>query len=429
MTPPTARDIIAATNGKRLSVTTLASDIAAHIEAADSAIGAWHFFDPARLTAEANRLDNTPHHGPLHGLPVAIKDVIDTADMPTAYGSALYEGNQPRSDASCVALLRDAGALIVGKTVSTEFAFKAPGKTTHPFDHTRTPGGSSSGSAAAVAAGMVPVALGTQTSGSTIRPAAFCGIVGYKPSFGLIDRTGIKVLADSLDTLGLFARTVDDIALVAAVLSGRPALAHIAAATAPRLAVFRSPCWHLADADAQHSFEQSLLALARAGAVLQEIEDPGDFTALLSAHETVMNWEVPRALAFERLAGAHALQPTTREGIAPVPGLTADTYDAARARADTETHLWAQALEGFDALVTLPARGEAPIGLASTGDPIFNRAWTQLRLPCVTVPAGTGASGLPLGLQLVGAPLADGQLLAAAMMAEEALKEGKNVLF
>lgn len=428
MIPPTARDIVAATTGNHLSVTALAAEIAARIEA-KAAIGAWHFFDPAHLAAEAARLDATPQPGPLHGLPVAIKDVIDTADMPTAYGSALYEGNRPPSDASCVALLRAAGALIVGKTVSTEFAFKAPGKTTHPFDPTRTPGGSSSGSAAAVAAGMVPVALGTQTSGSTIRPAAFCGIVGYKPSFGLIDRTGVKVLADSLDTLGLFARTVDDITLVAAYLSGRPALARIAPATAPRLAVFRSPCWHLADADAQHVFEQSLLTLARAGAVLQEIEDPGDFAALLSAHETVMNWEVPRALAFERLACAHALQPTTREGIAPVPGLTADTYDAARARAAAETHLWAQTLEGFDALVTLPARGEAPIGLASTGDPIFNRAWTQLRLPCVTVPAGTGACGLPLGLQLVGAPLADGQLMATAMMAEEALKQGKHVLF
>lgn len=401
-----------------------ARHVAACIEAKEPAIGAWHFYDAARLAAEAQRLDGLTERGPLHGMPVAIKDVIDTADMPTGYGSALYEGFRPPSDASCVALLREAGALIVGKTVSTEFAFKAPGKTRHPFDPARTPGGSSSGSAAAVAAGMVAVALGTQTSGSTIRPAAFCGIVGYKPSFGLIDRTGIKVLCDSLDTIGFFARTVGDIAMVAALLSGRPSLAEQAAPPAPRLAVFRSPVWHLADADAQAAFAGALSKLARAGARLEELEDPGDFMALLSAHETIMSWEVPRALAYERLAGSHALQPATCEGIAPLAGLTAEAYDAANALVAEQAVRWARALEGFDALLTLPARGEAPRGLASTGDPIFNRGWTQLRLPCVTVPAGTGACGLPLGLQLVGALDTDARLLATARFAENVVGKG-----
>lgn len=405
-----------------ISSAEVARHVAARIEALEPAVGAWHFYDAARLQAEARRLDGLADRGPLHGVPVAIKDVIDTVDMPTGYGSALYEGFRPASDASCVALLRQAGALIVGKTVSTEFAFKGPGKTRHPFDPGRTPGGSSSGSAAAVAAGMVPFALGTQTSGSTIRPAAFCGIVGYKPSFGLIDRTGIKVLADSLDTIGLFARTVGDIAMVAALLSGRPSMAREAALAAPRLAVFRTPFWDLADADAQDAFEESLRKLARGGARLEAIEDPGDFAALLSAHETIMQWEVPRALAYERLAGSHALQPATREGIAPLASLTAEAYDAACALAAAQALRWARALDGFDALVTLPARGEAPEGLASTGDPIFNRGWTQLRLPCVTVPAGHGASGLPLGLQLVGAPGADCLLLAAARTAEILLR-------
>jgi amidase len=401
-----------------LSVAGIANEVAACIDAREPAVGAWHFYDAARLHAEALRLDALTERGPLHGMSVAIKDVIDTVDMPTGYGSALYEGCRPASDASCVALLRAAGALIVGKTVSTEFAFKAPGKTRHPFDPARTPGGSSSGSAAAVAAGMVAFALGTQTSGSTIRPAAFCGIVGYKPSFGLIDRTGIKVLADSLDTIGLFARTVGDIARVAAVLSGRPAMAQEAAPAAPRLVVFRTPFWDLAEADAQRVFEESLSKLAQGGALLEEIDDPGDFGALLSSHETIMNWEVPRALAYERLAGSHALQPATREGIAPLAGLTAEAYEAACALAAAQGLLWARALDGFDALVTLPARGEAPEGLASTGDPIFNRGWTQLRLPCVTVPAGLGASGLPLGLQLVGAAGTDSRLLATARTAE-----------
>jgi amidase len=403
----------------------VARDVAARIEALEPAVGAWHFYDPSRLDAEAQRLDGLAAQGPLHGVSVGVKDVIDTVDMPTGYGSALYEGSRPKADASCVALLREAGALLVGKTVTTEFAFKAPGKTRHPFDPTRTPGGSSSGSAAAVAAGMVRVALGTQTSGSTIRPAAFCGIVGYKPSFGLIDRTGIKVLCDSLDTIGLFARTVADIALVASVLAGRPGMGGVTAPPAPRLAVFRSPSWDLADADAQRAFEASLRVLAHHGARLEEIDDPGDFGKLLLAHETIMAWEVPRALAYERLAGWHALQPATREGIGLQPGLTAGAYDEALACAAAEQARWARALEGFDALVTLPARGEAPLGLASTGDPIFNRGWTQLRLPCVTVPAGMGANGLPLGLQLVGAPRADARLLATALMAEAALKEGR----
>jgi len=418
MSEPLSVNSIVAT---RPTAKEIARRVDASIQAQENAIGAWHWYDPKRLTAEAERLDALPHRGPLHGVPVAIKDVIDTADMPTEYGSALYEGNRPPSDASCVALLRNAGALLVGKTVSTEFAFKAPGKTRHPFDPTRTPGGSSSGSAAAVAAGMVPFAFGTQTSGSTIRPAAFCGIVGYKPSFGLIDRTGIKVLADSLDTIGLFARNVADIATVAALLAGRPTLAAAAPTREPRFAVFRTPSWNLADEDAQKNFEQSLLKLESRGARLQTLEDPADYLALLSAHETIMNWEVPRALAFERLTGSHALHPTTREGISPLPGLTADDYDAACALAADAMQRWASLLENFDALLTLPARGEAPIGLASTGDPIFNRAWTQLRLPCVTVPSGTGRSGLPLGLQLVGAPRTDGRLLAASRMAEAAL--------
>jgi amidase len=418
MSEPLSVNSIVAT---RPTAKEIARRVDATIQAQENAIGVWHWYDPKRLTAEAERLDAFTHRGPLHGVPVGIKDVIDTADMPTEYGSALYKGNQPPSDASCVALLRAAGALLVGKTVSTEFAFKAPGKTRHPFDPTRTPGGSSSGSAAAVAAGMVPFAFGTQTSGSTIRPAAFCGIVGYKPSFGLIDRTGIKVLADSLDTIGLFARNVADIATVAALLARRPTLATAAPTREPRFAVFRTPSWDLADEDAQKNFEQSLLKLESHGARLQTLEDPADYLALLSAHETIMNWEVPRALAFERLTGSHALHPTTREGIAHLPGLTADDYDAACALAADAMQHWAHALQNFDALLTLPARGEAPIGLASTGDPIFNRAWTQLRLPCVTVPSGTGRSGLPLGLQLVGAPRADGRLFAAARMAEAAL--------
>ncbi|ATU71728.1 amidase [Komagataeibacter xylinus] len=403
-------------------VAALAEALIEAIDLTEPTLGAWHCFDPEYLRLQARQLDARPHKGRLHGLPVGIKDVIDTHDLPTGYGSRHYEGTRPASDAGCVAMLRAEGALIVGKTVSTEFAFVAPGKTRNPYDPAHTPGGSSSGSAAAVGAGVVPVALGTQTSGSTIRPAAFCGIVGYKPSYGLIDRTGIKVLCETLDTVGLLGWRVADVALVASVLAQRPLEAQAGtAAQKLRLGVFRPVFWHEATPAALAVFERALDRFRAAGHEIVELPDPGDFGALMAAHTAIMSWEVPRALAYERLGDGAGLQPRTYENIQISPVTTAQVYDAAQAVACRERALWKEAMTGLDAVLTLPAPGEAPLGLSSTGNPVFNRGWTQLGLPCVSLPAGHGAGGMPLGVQCVGAMGADASLLAVATALETVL--------
>ncbi|MFT9386068.1 amidase [Acetobacter sp.] len=381
-------------------------------------VQAWVHLDLDHAARQATRLD-TAASGLLYGLTLAVKDVIDTVDMPTAYGSALYDGFQPAADASCVALARAAGALVLGKTVSTEFAFIAPGATRHPLDASRTPGGSSSGSAAAVACGMADIALGTQTSGSTIRPAAFCGIVGYKPSYGYIDRSGVKTLCENLDTLGLFARTVDPLARLATVLNGRDMLAGFPPVT-PRIGLFRPPGWALAQNEAREAVETAARRLAETGAHVTLIDDPGSHEALLDAHTTVMAWEVPRALAYERLAGTERLKPQTRERIQLQPGLNATAYDRAWRVIFEERARWQPVLEGLDAILSLPASGEAPTGFA-TGDPIFNRAWTALGVPCITLPIAKGCNGLPLGLQCIGAMGSDARLIATARFIENCL--------
>jgi Asp-tRNA(Asn)/Glu-tRNA(Gln) amidotransferase A subunit family amidase len=293
----------------------------------DGAVGAWAHLDP--LKAEAGARDSKP--GLLHGVPIAVKDVIDTFDLPTAYGSAAYTpDHQPPRDAAPVALARAEGAVILGKTVTTEFAGADPGGTRHPMRATHTPGGSSSGSCAAVGAGMVPLAFGTQTSGSTIRPAAFCGIAGYKPSFGLLDRTGVKPLADSLDHLGLLARDVRDIAFLAAALRADPDWRVAEGATAkPRLALFRTPIWDRASAAQQAVVERAAEAAAAQGAEIVSFSDPDDFVALGAAHDVVMRWEIPRALAFERLARLDLLRPKTRGFVLADPVPTAAEHQAA----------------------------------------------------------------------------------------------------
>ncbi|HVB16740.1 MAG TPA: amidase, partial [Stellaceae bacterium] len=228
----------------RLSAEALALSCLDHIAAREPVVGAWHYLDREAALAAARHCDNSEPSGPLHGVPIAVKDLLDTADMPTGYGSVIYEGHRPAADAACVALARAAGAVVVGKTVTTEFACFTPGKTANPHNPTHTPGGSSSGSAAAVADFMVPLAFGTQTAGSIIRPASFCGVVGYKPSFGLIARAGAKMLADSLDTVGMMARDVADAAFFAGVLSGRRALRELAMPAAPpRFGLYRTPMW------------------------------------------------------------------------------------------------------------------------------------------------------------------------------------------
>ena len=400
-----------------------AAALLARIAAAEPEVQAWQFLDPELALAQARDRDRAGVQGPLHGLPVGIKDVIDTADMPTGYGSRLYAGHRPAADAACVAFTRAAGGIVLGKTVSTEFAFRAPGRTRNPHRAGHTPGGSSSGSAAAVAAGMVPLAFGTQTAGSVIRPASYCGVVGYKPSFGLIDRTGVKTLATSFDTVGVFARSVADAALLVAATAHRPALAAVAALPAPRIGVYRPPYWQEATPATEAALGRAAAALAGSGARVRDVPPRPEEAHHLDWHDGVMDWDVLNAFAFERLFHLAELAAPTQEQIALMAARsTLARFEAARAGMQAAQAAFAGMLGDHDVLLTAAAPGEAPAGLGSTGDAVFNRAWTMLHAPCVTVPTGPGPGGLPVGVQLVGRIGDDARTLAAAAALEAALE-------
>jgi Asp-tRNA(Asn)/Glu-tRNA(Gln) amidotransferase A subunit family amidase len=404
----------------KLTAQELAGACLAHIAAREAAVGAWAYLDPDQALAEARARDQAKPVGPLHGVPIGVKDVMDTADMPTSYGSRAYRGHQPRADAACVALARAAGAVILGKTVTTEFAAMSPGKTRNPHNPAHTPGGSSSGSAAAVADRMVPLAFGTQTAGSIIRPAAFCGVVGYKPSFGLVAIAGTKTYAPSLDTIGGFARDVTDIAWFVAALTDRPNLVPREPPSRPRIGLYRPVPWHAAQPAAVAALEAAATSLSRAGAVVAERAPFAPFDALVPAQLAIMGYEGVRSFAWERFHRADAIMPRTAALLADGAAVTAATYDEALAAAATARAATPEFFGDADAMLVPAAPGEAP-PIATTGDPVFNRPWTLLHLPCVTLPAGRGPNGLPVGVQLVGRPRDDAHLLAVARFAEVAL--------
>ena len=415
-----AREIAAS----RLSAEALVLASLDRIAAREPVVGAWHYLDREAALAAARHCDASTPKGPLHGVPIAVKDLIDTADMPTGYGSPIYEGHRPVADAACVALARAAGAIILGKTVTTEFACFTAGKTANPRNPAHTPGGSSSGSAAAVADGMVPLALGTQTAGSVIRPAAYCGVVGFKPSFGVIPRAGVKPLCDSLDTVGTMARDVADAAFLAAILGGRPALRHLAMPDAPpRFGFYRTPMWEAAEPATVAALGRARAALDRAGARVAEVAIPPEHQGLTAAQETIMGFELVRGLAYERLQHSAELSPRLGQLLDEGMAVRPDSYDAAVA----QTAAARARLDGFfgpcEAMLVPAAPGEAPEGLGYTGNPVFSRMWTLLGVPCVTLPAIWGDRGLPTGIQLVGRIGRDAQLIAAALFAERALAE------
>jgi len=370
--------------------------------------------EPERVLEAARALDRAGARGPLHGLPLGVKDVIDTFDLPTEYGSPIYAGHRPAADAACVALARGHGALVMGKTVTTEFATHAPGPTTNPHNAAHTPGGSSSGSAAAVADRMLPLALGTQTGGSVIRPAAYCGVVGYKPSFGLLSRTGVKAISDSFDTVGVFARAVEDAALLVAALSGRDALRIPRKLNAPRLGLCRTPQWPAARPETHKLFEELPGRLVRAGVRVGALEMPEAFAPLADLHGTIWDYEIARCLADEHRRHRERIREPLRGQLERGRGVSAEAYDAAQRVAHECRRRLSDAMHDFDALVVPSAPGEAPAGLASTGDSVFNRVWTLLHAPCVNVPAGRGPGGLPLGIQVVGRYGEDAKVLACA---------------
>ena len=387
-------------------------------------VKAWIWLDPEQALAQARAADRAGRPGLLAGLPIGVKDIIDTVDMPTEHGSPIYRGNRPFADAACVALLRMAGAVILGKTVTTEFANRFPGATVNPHNSAHTPGGSSSGSAAAVADFQVSVALGTQTGGSVIRPSAFCGVVGYKPSFGEFSRSGIKLQCHNLDTLGVLSRTVEDLALMRAALTASPHRKIDRSAGAPRIGICRTPAWDAADSATQALIERSAARLAAAGASVSEVSFAPEFANILKHHRRIFNFEAARNYAYEYEEHHDQVSQALRDTVlTPGRELPLDAYVEAIETAEAFRRHLDDIFGRVDLLLTPSAAGEAPEGLGSTGDPSFNSIWTLAWTPCVTLPAGTGPKGLPLGIQLVGPRFHDERLLDLAAWAEPRLAE------
>jgi amidase len=404
----------------KLTAVKLAEDCLARVSAREETVRAWSHIDPQQVIEQARARDTEMPRSPLHGVPVAIKDIIDTADMPTEYGSPIYAGYRPRADAACVTLLRNAGAVIMGKTVTAEFAMSHPGKTRNPLNTAHTPGGSSSGSAAAVADRMVPLALGTQTGGSVLRPAAFCGIVGFKPTFDAINTVGVKPNTKSYDTLGIMGRSVADVALAFAVMTRRGATGvTLPALEKPRIGFYRTPQWAKADEATHAALEDAVSRFAEAGARMSEISMPGKIDELAAARSQIGDFESSRALAWERQHFEEKI--AVCEKLKKADAVTLEEYIAAQKLLDECRRLFEVTFGDDDALLVPSAPGEAPRSLATTGDAAFNQMWTALHLPCVTVPAFTGPTGLPIGVQLVGAFGADYKTLACAEWAYRTL--------
>jgi len=389
------------------------------IEAREEVIGAWEHLDSRQALEQAQNLDRKTYRGLLHGVPVGAKDIFDTSDMPTEYGSAIYSGHRPVWDAASIAALRAAGAMILGKTVTTEFAIFHPGKTVNPKAPAHTPGGSSSGSAAAVADDMVPLALGTQTAGSIIRPASYCGVVGYKPTFGLIHRAGVKSISESLDTVGTLTRSVADAALLTTVLAGRPHLHPVAAlAQPPRIGLCRTPQWDFAEEATTQAFAQASELVRQAGATVVDTSLPDTFDGLATAQAEIMAYEASRGLAFERHTHGDQLSESLSALLAEGAAITPDRYDEALRLAHRCRTALDEVFQDRDVLLAPSATGEAPEGLDTTGDPIFCRIWTLLHVPCINLPGLKGPGGLPVGIQLVGKVGRDAELLAVARWME-----------
>ena len=407
------------------------------IEAVDGEVEAWSHLDPDHALEQARRADAAHQAGidlgPLHGLPVGVKDIYDTSDMPTENGTPLHAGRRPNRDATAVALLRQAGAIVLGKTVTTELAFYAPGKTRNPHDPARTPGGSSSGSAAAVASGMVPLALGSQTNGSVIRPAAFCGVCGYKPTHGTISRNGVLALSRALDTLGVFARSVADLALVAEPLTvfddrdpdmrpqGRPRLVEGVAQAPPlepNFAFVKTPAWDRADADTREAFAELVGVL---GPRCDEVPLPEVFEGAIGWHRPVMFADFAKSFAALYDRGRDRLSAVMREAIEEGRRCLALDYNRALDWRDVLNNGLNEIFERYDAILTPAAPGEAPLGLEATGSPAFCTLWTFCGTPAVTVPLLRGSNGLPMGVQLVGRRGDDARLLRTARWLTEAV--------
>ena len=421
----------------RLTVQGYVDALNARVAALEPRIQAFEWFEPARAAAEAEeRSGGILRELPLYGVAVGVKDIIATRGIPTRMGTRIFANHVPARSAGLVRRLEALGGIVYAKTVTTEFAFRHPGKTRNPWNPSHTPGGSSSGSAAAVAAGFVPVAIGTQTLGSVIRPAAFCGVVGYKPSFGAISRDGVFPFSRTLDHVGVFARSVEDAAWFGACLMGidpRDEATGIRAGmrtlsvplgslpAPPRLAVVKTPKWSLASQAQQANFTEAVATLKDAGAPVREVPLPPAFGEAWNVVQAIMDFDASRG--FASLESRHRLQFSAplQELLDRGKRITAEQHARNLARRD-DYRRWLDTLfDGCEAIVTIPAAGEAPEGLANTGDATFCSLWTMAGLPAITLPSGRGPKGLPLGLQVVGRYREDERALQAAAWCEGVL--------
>lgn len=420
--PPSAAAIARAI---RLGHVTCEHMVRASLEraaAAEPTMHAWHSLDPETAIGEARRRDRERPSGPLHGVPVAIKDLSDTADFPTCYGSPAYRGHRPKVDAACVAALRAAGAVILGKAATVEFGASRPCETTNPHNRAHTPGGSSAGSAAVVADLQVPLATGTQTGGSIIRPAAFCGVVGFKPTFGALSLAGTKSYAWSLDTMGGFARDVADMALLYAALRGGEPVRERHERRAPRIGIFRGPFDEIATAAAVEARTRVASACDRKGARVREIAAPAAFAGSLAWQRTISRYEMGRSLLPEvQRFPEQVLGPELCRDILAGREIPEDEYEGAKASGRLLARQMEVVAADIDVLLTFSTPGEAPHGLASTGDATFCLSWSLLGMPALNLPAGTGPQGLPVGVQLVALPNRDQQLLHVAAWVEDVI--------
>jgi Asp-tRNA(Asn)/Glu-tRNA(Gln) amidotransferase A subunit family amidase len=380
-------------------------------------VQAWTHLDEQQLLSQADAADSAraagAAPGALHGIPVGVKDIIDTRDMPTENGTVLHQGRQPREDAMVVSRVRAAGGLIMGKTVTTELATYAPGKTRNPHNASHTPGGSSSGSAAAVAAGMVPLAIGTQTNGSVIRPASFCGVVGFKPTATWIPRTGVLQQSPVFDQIGVFARSVDDAALLVQCISGRN-LSNVSAPATdapPGFGFARTPMWERMAPDAQAAFTDFVKTLGQA---IADAQLPSGADSVYDLHRTLMEADIANSFHAEYERGRDRLSQSLRSQIERGSAVTSDDYQRALHRRDEIADAFDGMFESFDAILTPAALGTAPNGLDSTGDPIMCTLWTFTGQPAITIPLLKGTNGLPIGVQLVGRRDGDVELLRTA---------------
>ena len=417
----TASEIAAAIGHGAVTCEAVVRTCLDRIAAREAQVHAWAHVEPDAALAAAKRFDQSGRKGPLAGVPFGVKDIIDTFGMPTEWGTPIHKGRKPERDAACVALSRKAGGVLLGKTVTTEFANLHPGPTRNPHDLTRTPAGSSSGSAAAVADFMVPIAIGTQTTGSTIRPASFCGVFGYRPTYGEHRMHGVMEASGSLDTLGILARSVADVALYRNVLLGIPP-EPMGKIERPHFALCRSHVWNQFEPNTRTLVEDAAFRLARSGARVTEFTLPPEFELLNDAHRTISSFEFARTFTFEIENHWDEISDTLPGGRLH-DGLTGSfaRYIEAKQLADECRRRLDALMGGIDALLTPAAFGEAPVGMpAFAGVPLY-QIWTTLHVPCLSIPVFRGAAGMPIGAQLIAKRHEDRKLFACAQWAFEKL--------